>query len=81
MTNDKISTLDDDKTITLDSKKFELTLPAGTQPGMKFRLAEQGLYELNSDRRGDLYIEVVIVVPTNLTAEQLEIVHSLTDTQ
>lgn len=65
----------------LDGKTFLLTLPAGTQPGMKFRLPEQGLYELNSDRRGDLYIEVALTVPQNLTAEQLEIVRSLINSQ
>ena len=65
----------------IDGKTFLLTLPAGTQPGMKFRLPEQGLYELNSDRRGDLYVEVALHVPQNLTAEQLEIVRSLINPQ
>ena len=67
--------------VGLDSKTFILTLPAGTQPGIKFRLPEQGLYELNSDRRGDLYVEVALTVPQNLTTEQLEIVRSLTNPQ
>lgn len=65
----------------IDGKTFSLTLPAGTQPGMKFRLSSQGLYVLNSEQRGDLYVEVAITVPRNLTSEQLEIVRSLNDSQ
>ena len=33
---------------------------------------------MNSELRGNLYIEVAITVPQNLSAEQLEIVRSLT---
>lgn len=61
----------------LDDKKFELTLPAGTQPGMKFRLAEQGLYMLNSTQRGDLYVELALTVPQNLSPEEVELVRSI----
>jgi len=65
----------------LDGKKFELTLPAGTQPGMKFRLSEQGLYQLNNNTRGDLYVELELEVPQNLTPEQIELVKSILNIQ
>jgi len=65
----------------LDGKTFELTLPAGTQPGMKFRLAEQGLYIMNSTQRGNLYVELVMTVPQNLSQEQLDLVRSILNTQ
>jgi DnaJ-class molecular chaperone len=61
----------------LDSKNFALTVPPGTQPGIKFRIPGQGLYQLHSDIRGDLFVEVAVTVPQNLSAEQLEIVRSL----
>jgi curved DNA-binding protein len=61
----------------LDGKVFELTLPAGTQPGMKFRLAEQGLYLLNSTQRGDLYVELGLTVPQNLSTEEVELIRSI----
>jgi DnaJ-class molecular chaperone len=48
---------------------------------MKFRIPEQGLYQLNTNTRGGLYIEVAITVPQNLTAEQLEIIQSIINTQ
>jgi DnaJ-class molecular chaperone len=65
----------------LDGKTFELTIPKGTQPGTRFRLSGQGLYVLNSAHRGDLYAEVVIIVPTDLTDAQLEIINNLINPQ
>lgn len=67
--------------VGLDGKVFELAIPPGTQPGVKFRIPGQGLYQLNSEIRGHLYVEVVVTVPQNLTEEQLEIVRSLTTNQ
>ena len=63
---------------TLDNKTFSLSLPAGTQPGVKFRIPNQGLYQMNTETRGHLYVEMMVNIPTNLTAEQLEMVRSLT---
>jgi curved DNA-binding protein len=62
---------------TVDEKTFELTIPAGTQAGTRFRFPAQGLYQLNSSIRGDLYVELALTVPQNLSNEQLEIVRSL----
>ncbi|CAB4129350.1 CbpA DnaJ-class molecular chaperone [uncultured Caudovirales phage] len=64
----------------LDGKVFELTIPPGTQPGTRFRLSHQGLYQLNTSIRGDLYTEVVLTVPQNLTPEAIEIIQSLLNT-
>jgi curved DNA-binding protein len=65
----------------LDGRTFELAIPKGTQPGTRFRLGGQGLYQMNSGVRGDLYAEVVVTVPQDLSNEQIEIVRSLTNTQ
>lgn len=65
----------------LDDKQFELTLPKGTQPGTKFRIPEQGLYQLNSDVRGNLYVEVAVTVPLNLTDAQVETIQSIINAQ
>lgn len=63
--------------VGLDERTFELTIPSGTQAGTRFRLGGQGLYRMNDIVRGDLYAEVVLTVPTDLSAEQLEIVNTL----
>lgn len=60
----------------IDGKIFELTLPAGVAPGTKFRLAGQGLYQMNSDARGNLYAEVELYVPQDLTEEQKDIIRN-----
>ena len=58
----------------IDGREFELTLPPGTQPGTRFRIPNNGLYQMNSSERGHLYIELVINVPTDLTTDQLEVI-------
>jgi DnaJ-class molecular chaperone len=63
--------------VGLDSRVFSLTIPQGTQPGTKFRIPNQGLYQMNADVRGHLYVEVEVTIPQNLSTEQLEIVRSL----
>ena len=65
----------------LDDRVFDLTIPPGTQPGTRFRIHNQGLYQLNSDTRGHLYAEVNITVPRDLSESQLEIIKSLTQPQ
>lgn len=53
--------------LTLDDKKVKLKIPAGTQNGKVLRLRSEGIpYIHNSDRRGDMYIKIRVVVPTKL---------------
>lgn len=66
---------------TLDNKTFSITIPAGTQMGTKFKVPAQGLYSAQQNQRGNLYLIANIIVPTNLTQEQLDIVRKLTTTQ
>ena len=48
-----------------------LRIPPGTQNGKTFRLRGQGMPALGQpDKRGDLYAEVSVVLPTHLNAEQ-----------
>lgn len=57
---------------SLDGRQFQMSIPPGTQPGTKFRIANQGLYEMNQSTRGSLIVVANLFIPTNLTAEQLE---------
>jgi molecular chaperone DnaJ len=56
---------------TLDGRKVMLRIPAGTQPGRKFRIKGQGI-ERNG-RRGDQLVAVQVTVPERLTDEQQEL--------
>ena len=54
-----------------DGRRLALRIPEGTANGKSFRLREQGMPTLGQpDRRGDLYAEVNVVLPTRLSAEQ-----------
>lgn len=62
---------------TLDDKTFSLTIPPGTQNGTKFKVGGQGLYVMNQNIRGNLYLMANIIIPTNLSQEQLETLRQL----
>ncbi len=47
---------------------LKLTIPAGTQPGEKLRLKKQGVE--TEDGQGDLYVEMDVNIPDDLTDEQ-----------
>jgi molecular chaperone DnaJ len=61
----------------IDGKVFEITIPAGTQSGTKFRIPNQGLYAMNQNIRGSLILNVKITVPTNLSIEQQQSLRNL----
>lgn len=62
--------------------KVNLTIPAETQNGRRFRLAGQGMSASNkSDQRGDLYVTVKVKLPTGLTPEQRELFQQLRDSR
>ncbi len=56
---------------TPDGRKLLLRIPAEAPNGKAFRLRGQGMPQTGQpDKRGDLYAEVNIVLPRNLTEEQ-----------
>jgi DnaJ-class molecular chaperone len=55
-----------------------LTIPPGTQNGQVFRLRGKGMPKLrNPEEHGDLYAEVSVQLPTDLTARQRELFEQL----
>jgi molecular chaperone DnaJ len=55
---------------TVDGDRVDITIPPGTQPGTVFKLSRQGMPRLRGRGRGDLLVEVVVEVPTELTKQQ-----------
>ncbi|HTL95350.1 MAG TPA: molecular chaperone DnaJ [Gemmatimonadaceae bacterium] len=53
---------------TLDGKWVKITIPKGTPSGKRFRVRGQGIEK--DGERGDLIVEVSIVVPEKLSPEQ-----------
>ena len=52
-------------------QRIKLTVPAGTQPGRKLRLKEQGVK--TEDGQGDLYVEIDVDIPQDLSRKQRSI--------
>jgi curved DNA-binding protein len=61
----------------LDEKTFLLTIPPGTQNGTKLRIKNQGLYSIGEQHRGNLLVEILIDVPTELDPERLVLLEKL----
>jgi len=57
---------------TLDGN-VSLKVPAGTQSGKTFRLRGKGVTTVRDSRKGDLFAQVAVETPVNLTAEQKEL--------
>ena len=58
---------------TIEGKKAKLAIPEGTQTGKQFRLKGLGMPVLNASRRGDMYVQVTVETPVNLTPRQKEL--------
>ena len=58
---------------TIEGKRIKVQVPAGTQTGRQFRLRDKGMVELQGSRRGDMYVEVTVETPVNLTKRQQEL--------
>lgn len=56
----------------IDGEDIDVDIKAGTQPFDKIRLKGKGMRYMNSDKRGDLYVQFKVVIPTKLTSEQKE---------
>jgi len=58
---------------TIEGKKARLTIPPGTQSETQFRFKGKGMTILSQSRRGDMYAEVSVEIPVNLTKKQKSI--------
>ena len=58
---------------TIDKGKTKVKVPSGTQSGRRFRIASKGMPVLRSRQMGDMYVQVVVETPQNLTKKQQEL--------
>ena len=69
-----------DKIITgIDGREYNIKIPQACQQGIKFGLQGQGLYQMNTNHRGDL-IAIVNIKTPNLTEQQLNILRNIRST-
>lgn len=67
---------DEVKVTTLDGE-VAMTIPAGTQPGVSFKLKGKGTEKLRGSGRGDQYVKINVAVPKKLNDKQRELLQQL----
>lgn len=61
-------------TITgLDGRKITLMVPAGTVQGKLLRIKNEGVPINGSSRKGDLYVKIIVQLPTKLSRQQIAV--------
>ncbi|MEM9199340.1 MAG: molecular chaperone DnaJ [Pseudomonadota bacterium] len=58
---------------TLDGGRTRVRVPEGVQTSKQLRLRGKGMPSLRGNARGDLYLEIAVETPVNLTAKQKEL--------
>jgi molecular chaperone DnaJ len=58
---------------TVEGSRVRMPVPAGTETGKQFRLKGKGMPVLRSKVHGDMYIQVEVETPKNLTRKQREL--------
>jgi molecular chaperone DnaJ len=58
---------------TIDGKKGRVSIPEGAQAGKQFRLKGKGMPILRTNQLGDMYIQVTVETPVNLSRRQREL--------
>ncbi len=55
---------------TLDNRRITLKIPSGTTHGKMLRIKNEGVPVSNTARKGDLYVKVIVELPTHISSEQ-----------
>jgi molecular chaperone DnaJ len=58
---------------TIDGGQTRVKVPEGTQSGQRFRLPGKGMPVLRARQSGDMYVQIVVETPQNLTKKQRDL--------
>jgi molecular chaperone DnaJ len=64
---------------TIDGGRTRVKIPEGTESGKQFRLKDKGMPVLRSRQQGDLYIQVEVETPKNLSRKQRDLLKAFED--
>ena len=64
---------------TIDGGRTRVKIPEGTEGGKQFRLKDKGMPVLRSRQQGDLYIQVEVETPKNLSRKQRDLLKAFED--
>ena len=71
--------LGDELVVPTLEEKLSYKIPAGTQPNTVFRLRGKGVKSVRSSRKGDLYVTVILEVPTKLNGKQKKAIKKMSE--
>ena len=57
---------------TLDGRQLSVNVPTGSQPETMMMCKNEGMRDVHSGRRGNLYVKLKIQIPKNLTDAQIQ---------
>ena len=58
---------------TIDGGRSRVRIPAGSQSGRQMRLKGKGMPAIKTSQKGDMFIEMAVETPVNLTVRQKEL--------
>ena len=58
---------------TIDGGRSRVKIPVGSQSGRQMRLRGKGMPAIKSAHKGDMFIEIAVETPVNLTSKQREL--------
>ena len=64
---------------TIDGGRGRVQIPAGSQSGRQMRLRSKGMPALRGGPTGDMFIELAVETPVNLTSRQKELLREFED--
>ena len=64
---------------TIDGGRGRVQIPAGSQSGRQMRLRAKGIPALRGGATGDMFIELAVETPVNLTSRQTELLREFMD--
>ena len=65
---------------TIENKELSLKIPPGTRHKTKMRLPQLGIPHLKGQKRGDMFVFILVNMPKSLTREQKDLVEKLAET-
>jgi molecular chaperone DnaJ len=63
---------------TVEGKLLRVSIPEGTPTGHQLRLRGKGMKVLRSESRGDMFVQIFVETPVNLTKKQKELLKEFT---
>lgn len=64
---------------TIEGGKSRVKIPEGSQSGRQMRLRGKGMPVIRSSEKGDMFIELAVETPVNLTSRQKELLREFQD--